>query len=198
MPAALSALKDERVRACQVLKGRPSPRRAVKIGDKKAFIEAVRHALVCLQDLQLCPRLCAVASRAAKEHDWPLELRRLRDAVARRLHHSGASSSTASKKRSTPTRSSKTCCCIPFFTEATATAQDAWRQCRHGRRTDGLPGARVQHRPGLLRQLPPRALASQFVASPARLLRRHTYQRVDKPRDQKFHSEWLDLRKQPK
>ena len=26
----------------------------------------------------------------------------------------------------------------------------------------------------------------------------HTYQRTDKPLDQKFHSEWLELRKQPK
>ena len=26
----------------------------------------------------------------------------------------------------------------------------------------------------------------------------HTYQRIDKPADQKFHSEWLELRKQPK
>ena len=26
----------------------------------------------------------------------------------------------------------------------------------------------------------------------------HTYQRVDKPLDKKFHSEWIQLRKEPK
>ena len=26
----------------------------------------------------------------------------------------------------------------------------------------------------------------------------HTYQRIDKPLEKKFHSEWLDLRRQPK
>ena len=26
----------------------------------------------------------------------------------------------------------------------------------------------------------------------------HTYQRIDKPLEQKFHSEWLELRREPK
>ena len=63
----LSALKDARVRASKVLHG-PS----IKYdGDKKAFIEQIRHAL-------FASKICSYAQGfvqlqyAAKEHDWPL------------------------------------------------------------------------------------------------------------------------------
>ena len=44
---------------------------------------------VCLEDLQLRPRFRAAASRGERTR-LAAELRRLRPAVARRLHHSGA------------------------------------------------------------------------------------------------------------
>src|SRR5439155_25552299 len=42
---AMSALKDARVRATQILKGPTPASSGVNIHDKKGFIEAVRHAL---------------------------------------------------------------------------------------------------------------------------------------------------------
>src|SRR5204862_3541237 len=63
----LSALKDARVRASKVLTG-PSGKYT---GDRKKFIEAVRHALYA-------SKICSYAQgfvqlqAAAKEHNWPL------------------------------------------------------------------------------------------------------------------------------
>ena len=79
----LSALKEPRTRASKVL---PGPD-AKYTGDRKKFIEAVRHALYASQDLQLRSRLCAT-SGGGKGTRLASELRQYRDAVAWWLHYS--------------------------------------------------------------------------------------------------------------
>src|SRR6266550_1248010 len=67
----ISAVKDARVRASKVLSGPTAQTAGTAIGDKKAFIEAVRQALYA-------SKICSYAQgfvqlqAAAKEHDWPL------------------------------------------------------------------------------------------------------------------------------
>ena len=81
----LSALKEERVRASKVLHGP-----AVKYeGDAKAVHRSRAAGAVRFEDLQLCPRLCAVAS-GGEGTQMAARLRQHRHAVARRLHYSGA------------------------------------------------------------------------------------------------------------
>src|SRR5688572_6852529 len=68
----LSALKQARVNASKVLKGPTVASSGLKIGDKKAFIDSVQHALYA-------SKICSYAQgyvqlqAAAKEHEWPLK-----------------------------------------------------------------------------------------------------------------------------
>ena len=78
----ISAIKEERVAASQILEG-PTP---AFDGDKEAFIEDIRQALYA-------SKICSYAQgfhllkMAADEYDWDLELWRHRPDVARGLHH---------------------------------------------------------------------------------------------------------------
>ena len=193
---ALSAMKQARVNSSKVLKG-PTPfSSGVNIHDRKSFIEAVRQALYA-------SKICSYAQgfvqlqAAAKEHDWPLNygdiallwrggciiraqfLERIKEAFDERpdlenllLH--------------------------PYFTEATAKAQGAWRQALVTATLMGLPviefGNALSYYDSVRRErLPANLLQAQRDYFGA-----HTYQRVDKPLEQKFHSEWLELRRPPR
>ena len=60
----------------------------------------------------------------------------------------------------------------PYFAKAVAEAQDGWRHVVSTAAELGISVPGVHHGAGLLRRLPPRPLAGQSAASPARLLRR--------------------------
>jgi 6-phosphogluconate dehydrogenase len=86
----------------------------------------------------------------------------------------------------------------PYFAEAIDKAQDAWRNVVVHAVKTGLPviefGNALAYYDAYRRErLPANLLQAQRDYFGA-----HTYQRVDKPVDQKFHSEWLQLRRQPK
>ena len=78
----------------------------------------------------------------------------------------------------------------PFFKSAVTQGQRRLAARGHHRDQAGHPGADDRLGPVLLRRLSSRAAAGQPAPGPARLLRRHTYERVDKPRGQFFHTNW--------
>jgi len=192
----LSALKQQRVHASKVLQGPTAANSGVKIGDKQAFIEAVRHAL-------FASKICSYAQgyvqlqAAAKEHDWPLKYGDIallwrggciiRAAFLERI-----------KEAFDAQPNLENLLLHPYFTEATSKAQAAWRQVVVTAAQMGLPviefGNALAYYDAYRRErLPANLLQAQRDYFGA-----HTYQRVDRPLDQKFHSEWLQLRKEPK
>jgi 6-phosphogluconate dehydrogenase len=192
----MSAMKEARVRASKILKG-PTPfTSGVTIHDKPGYIEAVRHAL-------FASKICSYAQgfvqlqAAAKEHNWPLKygdiallwrggciiraafLEKIKDAFAEHpdlenllLH--------------------------PYFTEATAKAQSAWRQAVISATLMGLPVIEFSNALAYYDSYRRASLPANLLQAQRDYFGAHTYQRIDKPLDQKFHSEWLDLRRQPK
>jgi 6-phosphogluconate dehydrogenase len=193
---AISAFKDARVRASTILKG-PTPHSSgVNITDKQGYIEAVRHAL-------FASKICSYAQgfvqlqAAAKEHSWPLKygeiallwrggciiraafLEKIKDAFAEHpdlenllLH--------------------------PYFTEATAKAQQAWRQAVITATLMGLPAVEFSNALAYYDAYRSASLPANLLQAQRDYFGAHTYERVDRPRGEKFHSEWLDLRRQPK
>jgi 6-phosphogluconate dehydrogenase len=192
----MSAMKEARVRASKILKG-PTPfTSGVTIHDKPGYIEAVRHAL-------FASKICSYAQgfvqlqAAAKEHNWPLKygdiallwrggciiraafLEKIKDAFAEHpdlenllLH--------------------------PYFTEATAKAQSAWRQAVISATLMGLPVIEFSNALAYYDSYRRASLPANLLQAQRDYFGAHTYQRIDKPLDQKFHSEWLELRRQPK
>ena len=185
----LSAFKEERVRASKILTG-PSGRYQ---GDKKAFIEAVRQALYA-------SKICSYAQgyfqlqAAAREHKWPLNfgnialLWRGGCIIRARFLDRIKEAYDADPKL-------ENLLLAPYFTQVIEKSQPDWRKVVIAAIELGVPvpafTAALTYFDGYRQaRLPANLLQAQRDYFGA-----HTYRRVDKPGV--FHSEWLDLRKQP-
>ena len=193
---ALSAQKQARVNASKVLKGPTVATSGVKIGDKKAFIEAVQHALYA-------SKICSYAQgyvqlqAAAKEHEWPLKYGDIA-----LLWRGGCIIRAAFLERIKEAFDAKpnleNLLLAPYFTEATAKAQTAWRHVVVTATQMGLPVIEFSSALNYYDSYRRASLPANLLQAQRDYFGAHTYQRIDKPPDQKFHTEWLDLRRQPK
>jgi len=190
----ISAVKDARVRASKVLEGPSVTSSGVSIGDKKAFVDAVRQALYA-------SKICSYAQgfvqlqAAAKEHDWPLNY-----GDCAMLWRGGciirAQFLDRIKEAFDAQPNLENLLLHPYFAEATRKAQAAWRQVVVVATQMGLPvpefTTALAYYDGYRRaRLPANLLQAQRDYFGA-----HTYQRTDKPGS--FHTDWLSLRKPPK
>ena len=191
----ISAMKQARVNASKVLKGPTVAGSGLKIGDQQAFIESVRHALYA-------SKICSYAQgyvqlqAAAKEHNWPLKygdiallwrggciiraafLERIKEAFDRQPNLENL-------------------LLDPYFTEATAKAQKAWREVVVIATQTGLPVIEFSNALAYYDSLRRERLPANLLQAQRDYFGAHTYQRIDQPADQKFHSEWLQRRRQP-
>lgn len=188
----LSALKDARVSASKVLAG---PTVAKYTGDRKTFIEQVRQALYA-------SKICSYAQgyvqlqAAAKEHDWPLNFGNIallwrggciiRAAFLDRI-----------KEAFDANAKLENLLLAPYFTEAIAKSQTAWRHVVATAVERGIPvpafTTALAYYDGFRRdRLPANLLQAQRDYFGA-----HTYERTDRPRGQMHHTDWLRLRKNP-
>jgi len=184
---SLSALKEARVRASQVLKG-PD----LTSNDQPAeFVEQVRQALYASKIASYAQGYVQLAA-AAQEHDWPLDY----GAIAM-MWRGGCIIRAQFLERIAAAYQAKpdleNLMLAPYFTEALTKAQKAWRHVIATAATIGVPvpafmtalayydGYRHANLPANLLQ----AQRDYFGA--------HTYERTDKPGT--FHTEWLELRK---
>jgi 6-phosphogluconate dehydrogenase len=185
----LSAMKDARVRASKVLKG-PSQKYT---GDRKAFIEKIRHALYA-------SKICSYAQGfvqlqgAASEYDWPLNygdcallwrggciiravfLDRIKEAFDKNPKLENLLLAT-------------------YFAKAVDEAQDDWRHVVSTAALLGIPvpafSAALAYYDGYRRdRLPANLLQAQRDYFGA-----HTYERLDKTGT--FHTDWLRERRNP-
>ncbi len=188
---SLSAMKEARLRASKVL---PGPAPAKFGGARRAFIDQTREALYA-------SKICSYAQgfvqleAAAKEHDWPLKYGDIallwrggciiRAAFLDRI-----------KEAFDATANLENLLLAPYFTSAVERAQPAWRQIVSAAVASGIPvpafAAALAYYDGYrCPRLPANLLQAQRDYFGA-----HTYQRIDRPGV--FHSEWLQMRKQPK
>ncbi len=187
----LSALKGERTRASKVLEGPLGKRYG---GDRKQFIDAVRHALYA-------SKICSYAQgfvqleAAAKEHQWPLDYGNIA-----MLWRGGciirARFLERIKEAFDANRQLENLLLAPYFNSAIQEAQDSWRTVIATAVELGIPApafmTALAYYDGIRRErLPANLLQAQRDYFGA-----HTYQRVDK--SGAFHSDWIRLARQPK
>ncbi len=184
MPAAVG---DER----RPRSGQQSAARARRPSTKataKQFIEAVRQALYA-------SKICSYAQgfvqmqAAAEEHDWPLDLRQHRPAVARRLHHPGAflGSHQRSVRRRQEAGKPAARAVLPRGVAKSARLPGGtwWRPpCNLGIWTPAFATALAYYDGFRQDRLPANLLQAQRDYFGA-----HTYERIDKPGT--FHTDWL-------
>jgi len=182
----LSAMKEERVRASAILKG---PSLAGKsAGDKQAFIEDIRGALFASKIVSYAQGY-ALLKAAAKTYHWDLQYGDIAmlwrgGCIIRSTFLSNI------KEAFDKNPDLDNLLLDPFFNDALTNAQDGWRRVCAAALTNGLPipafvsalsyfdGYRSARLPANLLQ----AQRDYFGA--------HTYERVDKPRGEMFHTNW--------
>jgi 6-phosphogluconate dehydrogenase len=186
----LSAMKDARVRASKILKG-PSAKYS---GDKKKFVEQIRHAL-------FASKICSYAQgyvqmqAAAEEHDWPLNYGDIAllwrgGCIIRAVFLDRI------KEAFDKDPKLENLLLAPYFTKAVAEAQDSWRHVLATAAQLGIPvpafAAALAYFDGYRRdRLPANLLQAQRDYFGA-----HTYERTDKPGI--FHTDWIRERKTTK
>ncbi len=185
----LSAMKEARRRASKVLAG-PSGKYQ---GDRGEFIEQIRQALYA-------SKICSYAQgfvqlqAAAVEHDWPLKFGPIallwrggciiRAVFLERI-----------KEAFDAAENLENLLLAPYFREAVAKAQPAWRKVVTTAVELGIPvpafaAALAYYDSYRSERLPANLLQAQRDYFGA-----HTYRRVDK--EGIFHTDWLRLRKPP-
>ncbi|TWT40788.1 decarboxylating NADP(+)-dependent phosphogluconate dehydrogenase [Botrimarina hoheduenensis] len=188
----LSARKEERVRASELLKG-PSPKYA---GDKKAFVEQVRQALYASKIVSYAQGFVQLQA-AAVEHDWPLNY-----GDCAMLWRGGciirAVFLDRIKEAFDANPQLENLLLAPYFATAVDQAQSAWRHVVSTAALQGVPvpafATALAYYDGYRRAtLPANLLQAQRDYFGA-----HTYERTDKPRGEMFHTDWLSKRRDPR
>jgi len=182
----LSALKDERVKASEILEG-PSP--AGKFtGDKKAFIEDIRQALFASKLVSYAQGYTLLQA-AAKTYGWNLNYGDIAmlwrgGCIIRSTFLSNI------KEAFDKDPGLANLLLDPFFRNEMAKAQDGWRRVCAAAITNGIAipafaSALTYYDGYRTARLPANLLQAQRDYFGA-----HTYERVDQPRGQMFHTNW--------
>jgi 6-phosphogluconate dehydrogenase len=188
----LSAMKDARVRASSVLSG---PKDLKVTGKPEQFIDKVRKALYASKIVSYAQGFVQMRE-ASKEYDWGLNYGDIallwRGGCIIRAVFLDKIKAAFKKEPEL-----ENLLLAQYFQNATRKAQTAWRSVVQSAAKLGLPcpafmtalayydGYRQERLPANLLQ----AQRDYFGA--------HTFERVDKPRGEFFHAEWLQLRKPP-
>jgi len=180
----LSALKEERVAASEVLKG---PRATFR-GDKTKFVEDLRKALYASKIVSYAQGYQLMRA-AAKEYNWNLNYGGIalmwRGGCIIRSAFLGKIKKAFDKNPKLDNLLSD-----PFFKRAVQKAQASWRRVVNMAVKLGIPMPAIScalayydgYRSG---RLPANLLQAQRDYFGA-----HTYERVDKPRGEFFHTNW--------
>lgn len=200
---SLSARKDERVTASKSLKGPDLHRRGVEIGpssapykgEKREFIEQVRQALYASKIVSYAQGFVQLQAAAA-EHDWPLNY-----GDCAMLWRGGciirAVFLDRIKEAFDKEPNLQNLLLAPYFQDAVHNAQDGWRHVVATSAQLGVPVpafyTALAYYDGYRRDVVP----ANLLQAQRDYFGAHTYERVDKPRGEMFHTEWLDLRKEP-
>jgi len=190
----ISALKEQRVRASKILTGPDMSKATQLVGGKEEFIEAVRQALYA-------SKICSYAQgfvqlqAAAKEHQWDLNY-----GNCALLWRGGciirAQFLDIIKEAFEKSPNLENLLFADYFRDAVVKAQAGWRKVICVATELGLPVPAFSAALSYYDSYRMETLPANLLQSQRDYFGAHTYQRTDK--EGTFHTEWLDLRRQPK
>jgi 6-phosphogluconate dehydrogenase len=183
----LSALKESRVRASRILTGPDMANH----GDKAEFVDQVRQALYASKIASYAQGYVQLAA-AAKEHEWPLDYGDIA-----MMWRGGCIIRAQFLERIFDAYKAEpgleNLMLAPYFTQALAKAQKAWRHVIATAATIGVPVPAFMTALAYYDGYRHASLPANLLQAQRDYFGAHTYERTDKPGT--FHTEWLDLRK---
>ncbi|MFA5554055.1 MAG: decarboxylating NADP(+)-dependent phosphogluconate dehydrogenase [Phycisphaerae bacterium] len=180
----LSALKDERVKASQILKG---PKSAFK-GDKTKFVNDLKNALYASKIVSYAQGYQLMRA-AAKEYGWNLNYGGIalvwRGGCIIRSVFLGEI-----KKAFKKNPNIENLLLDPFFKRAVSKAQSSWRRVVIGAAKLGIPVPAISSALAYYDGYRHDRLPANLLQAQRDYFGAHTYERVDKPRGEFFHTNW--------
>ena len=180
----LSALKEERIKASKVLKGT----RATFNGNKEKLIDDMQKALYASKIVSYAQGYQLMRA-AAKEHGWNLN-----NGGIALMWRGGCiiRSAFLGKIKEAFDRNPDLSNLLldPFFKEAVKKAQPAWRRVVSTAVDMGIPMPAMSSALGFYDGYRSERLPANLLQAQRDYFGAHTYERVDKPRGEFFHTNW--------
>jgi 6-phosphogluconate dehydrogenase len=181
---ALSALKDERVAASKVLSG-PTPKFT---GDKQAFVDALQEAVYASKIISYTQGYMLMRA-AAKEYNWNLNYGGIalmwRGGCIIRSAFLGKIKEAFDKNSGL-----HNLLLDPYFKRQIGAAQEAWRRVVAKAVQKGIPVPAMSSALAFYDGYRRERLPANLLQAQRDYFGAHTYQRVDKPRGEYFHTNW--------
>jgi 6-phosphogluconate dehydrogenase len=181
----LSALKDERVEAAKILEG---PRANAAVGDRAKFIEAVRRALYCSKIISYAQGYMLLRA-AAKENGWNLNMGGIalmwRGGCIIRSRFLGKIKEAFDKNKEIDNLLLDS-----FFSSALNQYQASWRKALIHAVELGVPTPAFSTALAFFDGYRTARLPANLLQAQRDYFGAHTYERVDKPRGEYFHTNW--------
>ncbi|MGI6460407.1 MAG: decarboxylating NADP(+)-dependent phosphogluconate dehydrogenase [Candidatus Hydrogenedentales bacterium] len=180
----LSALKDERVEASKQLRGETQP----FSGDKKAFVDDLRKALYAAKIVSYAQGYQLMRS-AAKTYGWDLNYGGIalmwRGGCIIRSVFLGRIKEAFDKEPGLVNL-----LLAPFFRDAVASAQSSWRNVVIEAAKMGIPVPAISTALAYFDGYRHERLPANLLQAQRDYFGAHTYERLDKPRGEYFHTNW--------
>lgn len=180
----LSSQKEERVQASKILKG---PKPEFK-GDKKAFIKDIERALLASKLVSYAQGYVLMNS-AAKEYGWNLNYGAIalmwRGGCIIRSVFLGKIKEAFDKNPAL-----KNLLLDPYFSEKILSSQQSWRNVVSAAVMNGIPVPALSTALSYFDGYRSETLPANLLQAQRDYFGAHTYERIDKPRGQFFHTNW--------
>ncbi|MDQ2924867.1 MAG: decarboxylating NADP(+)-dependent phosphogluconate dehydrogenase, partial [Acidobacteriota bacterium] len=181
----LSALKEERVKAAKILDG---PKAAKFLGDKKEFIENVRRALYCSKMISYAQGYMLLRA-AEREQGWKLNMGGIalmwRGGCIIRSQFLGKIKEAFDKNPQL-----ENLLLDDFFAGVLNTYQGGWRKALVAAIEMGVPTPAFSTALAFFDGYRTARLPANLLQAQRDFFGAHTYERVDKPRGEFFHTNW--------
>jgi 6-phosphogluconate dehydrogenase len=181
---ALSAIKEERVAASKVLSG-PTPQFS---GDKKAFVDDIREALYASKIISYAQGYMLLRA-AAEEYHWNLNYGGIalmwRGGCIIRSMFLGKIKDAFDKNPGLTNL-----LLDPYFKVEVESAQAAWRRVVAKAVEMGVPAPAMSSALTFFDGYRQERLPANLLQAQRDYFGAHTYERVDKPRGEFFHTNW--------
>ena len=180
----LSALKDERVAASKVLAGTVAPFE----GDKAAFVEDLRQALYASKIVSYAQGYQLMRA-AAETYNWNLNYGGV--ALMWRGGCIIRSAFLGKIKEAFDNQSDLVNLMLdPFFADALTSAQPGWRRVAATAVSTGIPAPAMTSALAYFDGYRSERLPANLLQAQRDYFGAHTYERLDKPRGEFFHTNW--------
>ena len=190
---SLSAQKEARQRASQLLAGPDQQPAGIETADREAWIEAIRQALYA-------SKICSYAQgfvqlqAAAQEYEWPLNY-----GDCALLWRGGCiirAQFLDRIKEAFDTQSDlENLLLFPYFTDVVHQAQPSWRQVVSAATARGLPVPAFSAALSYYDSYRAARLPANLLQAQRDYFGAHTYKRTD--REGTFHTDWIRKRREP-